>query len=210
MRYNLIVAVSLCSLACLPVGAQQIQSHVTTQPSSQPAKSASGVTFSKCDSKAPIGVDADSFAGDFNTKIGSYIGNVVATQSNCKLRSDKMDVNIVESKPNKIFAHGNVVFATTSGTATGDEGLYDLNDPPTVTLSGKVVLTKEKNVMRGTLLVIDVNTGIAHLTAKGDRVKSILNPKQAQGAGSKASAGGSHNASSGTQPDGSDGSSHPN
>ena len=185
---NLMAGFALALLVSAPVLAQEIQSHVASQiaPAAQPEQHAGGLSMGKHDSKAPIDVNADAFEGDYNTKVGTYTGNVIVTQTDYKLRADKVNVNIVDGKPNKIFAHGNIVLNTTSGTATGDEGVYDLNDPPTVTLTGKVVLVKEKNVMRGTHLVVDVDTGIAHLTApggQGGRVHGLLYPHQATDSG---------------------------
>jgi lipopolysaccharide export system protein LptA len=91
---------------------------------------------------------------------------------------------VVDSKPSKIYSHGNVVVEEPNGTATGDDGLYDLT-PNTITLTGKqVVLTKEKDVMRGTSVVMDMNTNLAHLTAKGmpgGRVQALFIPKKSDG-----------------------------
>ena len=33
---------------------------------------------------------SDNFEGDFQTKVGTYIGNVIVTQADCKLRADKV------------------------------------------------------------------------------------------------------------------------
>ena len=144
-------------------------SHTATKPSG------SAVVTGKC--QGLTNVAADSFDGDFKTKIGIYTGNVIVTQSNCRLRADRIVAEAVASKEiNRLTATGNVVFDSSSGSATGDNGVYDLG-PKTVTLKGKVILTKGKDVMRGTQLVVDLNTGLAHLTAKGmpgGRVQSIL------------------------------------
>lgn len=128
-----------------------------------------------------IDVEADNFVGNFETKIGTYLGNVVVTQATCKLRADKVIAEAVGGNNlNRLSASGNVVFDSSSGTATGDNGVYDMG-PRTVTLTGKkVVLVKGKNVMRGTVLVVDLNSGLAHLTAKGmpgGRVHSSFVPK---------------------------------
>lgn len=138
-----------------------------------------GIPFGSHNKNAPINVSSDNFEGDLQTKVGIYTGNVVVTQADYKLRSDKLRVEVVDGKPNRLFAYGNVVFVSASGTATGDNAVYDLG-PATVTLTGKVVLTKGKDVMRGTLLVVNTNTGLAHLTAKGmpgGRVQSTFVPK---------------------------------
>jgi lipopolysaccharide export system protein LptA len=143
-----------------------------------PAKSGGiAVASSKC--KGVTNVASDSFEGDFQTKVGTYIGNVVVTQADCKLRADKVVAEATSGKDiNRLTALGNVVFDSSSGTATGDHGVYELG-PKTITLTGKVILTKGKDVMRGTLLVVDMNSGLAHLTAKGmqgGRVQSTLVP----------------------------------
>jgi lipopolysaccharide export system protein LptA len=194
MRSMLVFAASIAILAVPALTlAQENQVQTTLRSPSQATRPAAQSSMSKCDSKAPLNVSSDSFEGDFETKVGTYTGNVIVIQTVCRLRADKVDVKIVAGKPDEITADGNVVFATPSGTAVGDHGVYELEkDPPTITLTGKVVLTKEKNVMRGTLLVVDTDSGIAHLTshgAQGGRVESVLNPSQKPGGASKKTTG---------------------
>ncbi|HEX4861040.1 MAG TPA: LptA/OstA family protein, partial [Rhizomicrobium sp.] len=81
-------------------------------------------------------------------------------------------------KPDKIYANGNVLFVAPNGTAKGDAGVYEVA-PRLITLTGRVVLNKEKNVMRGTTLVVNLVTGMAHLNAKGmtgNRVQGLFTP----------------------------------
>jgi lipopolysaccharide export system protein LptA len=137
----------------------------------------------KCN--GPIDVASDNFVGNFETKVGTYVGNVVVTRDQCKLRADKVVAEQAGANSiNRLTASGNVVFVSTSGSATGDTAVYDL-ERKLLTLSGKkVVLVKGKDVMRGSLLVVDTNSGVAHLTAKGlpgDRVHTSFTPKQATG-----------------------------
>lgn len=137
-----------------------------------------GIDMGKHDFSAPINVSADQFVGDLNTKVGTYIGNVIIVQGDFKLRADKVSVHEVDGKPSFIDGAGNVLFTSTSGNASGDTGVYDLNTK-NITLDGKVVLTKEKNVMRGTHLVMNMETGKAQLTAKGaggGRVQGVFTP----------------------------------
>ena len=180
MRVSVIACVALASSISAAV-AQQTQ---PLQPAAQPQKAQAtvrgqnGNPLGSHDPNAPINVASDTFEGDIATKVGTYIGNVIVTQADYKLRSDKLRVEMVDGKPNRLFAYGNVVFDSSSGTATGDNGVYDLG-PRTVTMTGKVVLIKGKDVMRGTLLVVDMNTHLAHLTAKGTqsgRVQSTFIP----------------------------------
>lgn len=137
-----------------------------------------GINMGKHDSQAPINVSADTFTGDLNTKVGTYVGNVQVVQGDFKLRADRVSVHEVNGKPAFIDGAGNVLFTSTSGNASGDTGVYDLNTK-NITLDGKVVLTKEKNVMRGTHLVMNMDTGKAQLTAKGapgGRVQGVFTP----------------------------------
>jgi lipopolysaccharide export system protein LptA len=127
-------------------------------------------------SNAPINVSSDDFVGNFQTKVGTYTGNVIVTQADYKLRADRLKVNVVSGKPSRFEATGHVVFVSSSGTATGDEGDYDLG-PRVVTLTGHVVLTKEKDVMHGTRLTVNMQTGESHLTSAGgpgNRVQGLF------------------------------------
>jgi lipopolysaccharide export system protein LptA len=95
------------------------------------------------------------------------------------MRANAVRVNIVDGKANKIFAKGHVVVDAPSGTATGDNGVYDVN-PRLVTLTGHVVLTREKNVMRGSLLTVNLITGVATLDGgkqQGGRVQGLFTPE---------------------------------
>jgi lipopolysaccharide export system protein LptA len=139
-------------------------------------------------SNAPINVSSDNFVGNFQTKVGTYNGNVIVTQADDKLHADTVKVDVVAGKPSRLEASGHVVFVSSSGTATGDNGIYDLG-PRTITLTGHVVLTKDKDVMRGTSLVVNMNTGESHLTAhgaQGNRVQGLfVQQPQSSAAGGK-------------------------
>jgi len=124
--------------------------------------------MSKHDSNAPINISADKFMADSNAKTGIWTGNVVVIQSDMRMRANSVRLNVTgnDNKPDKIFASGGVVVdSPNSGTVTGDDGVYDVV-AHTVTMSGKqVVLTKNKDVMRGTLLTVNLDTGKATLGA---------------------------------------------
>lgn len=148
------------------------------------AQVTSGFGLSAKDASAPIEVTADRFDADLNSKTGTYSGNVLVKQGEMKLRADKVKVNVVSGKPDKIFANGNVVFAAPSGNAQGDNAVYDVA-PRLITLTGRVILNKEKNVMRGSSLVVNLVTGQAQLDAKatvGHRVQGVFTPPPQSGA----------------------------
>jgi lipopolysaccharide export system protein LptA len=192
---KLAIAVLLASVSLAQAQAQA-QTQTTIQPAAtQPAQSSqnkttqSGLGFGKHDASAPINVSADSFKSDMATKVGIYIGNVVIVQGDMTMRADQVRIEELDNKPNKITGTGNVVVTAPNGTGTGDVGVYDVA-PRIITLTGKVVLTKEKNVMRGTYLTMDMNTNLAHLTAQGmpgGRVQALfIPPPQSDKSGSAA------------------------
>ena len=184
---------ALCFSAFLLASSATALAQQTAAPA--PAKkpqtnSASSLGFGKHDSNAPINVSSENFVGDLNTKVGTYLGNVLVIQGDMRMRADKVKVNVTEGKPTRIEADGKVVVNAPNGTATGDNGVYDLG-PRTITMTGHVVLTKEKDVMRGTKLVMDMNTGLAHLTAQGmqgGRVQGLFIPPPQQNANGAAPA----------------------
>jgi lipopolysaccharide export system protein LptA len=150
---------------------------------------ATGVNMGHHNTDAPIQVSADQFTADMNSKSGTYSGNVIVTQADFKLRANTVRVNIVGSKPDKIVANGGVVFSSSSGIATGDNALYDVG-PRMITFTGRVVLTKDKNVMRGTNLRVNLVTGQATLNAVGStlgggRVQGIFTPPPQSNSGTK-------------------------
>jgi lipopolysaccharide export system protein LptA len=168
------------AILCAAQVCAQDAAPIKTTVRSAPPKPAGGMFESrKC--SGPIDVTSDNFVGNLDTKVGNYLGNVIVIRDQCKLRADKVVAEAVGGNTiNRLTAVGNVVFLSSSGTATGDNGVYDLTRK-TVTLAGtKVVLVKGKDVMRGTLLVVDTNTGLAHLTARGmpgNRVHTSFTPK---------------------------------
>lgn len=121
------------------------------------------------DSNAPISIDSDSFQADLNAKSGTYSGNVIITQADMKLRANLVKLTTVNGKPDKVVASGNVVVdSPKSGIVTGDNGVYSVV-PRIVVMTGNVVLKKGKDVMRGTQLTVNLETGQAVL---GGGVKS--------------------------------------
>jgi len=143
----------------------------------------SGLGLGKHDANQPIEVSANAFEADMNAKTGTYVGNVIVKQGDFRLRADRVRVNVVSGKPELITATGNVVFEAPSGNAQGDTGIYDVR-PRLITLTGRVILTKQKNVMRGTKLVVNLVTGMANLVAGGQgtpggRVTGLFAPPPA-------------------------------
>lgn len=150
-----------------------------TAPAPAQAGGLPGMNF---DSGKPIQVNADTFAADLNASTGTYRGNVIVVQGAVRLRADEVQVFAPDGKARRMEARGRVVVDSPSGTATGDNGSYDVI-ARVIRLTGRVVLTKNQNVMRGTALDVDVNTGKARLVATAQngrpgRVEAVINPPQ--------------------------------
>jgi hypothetical protein len=70
-------------------------------------------------------------------------------------------------------------------------------------MTGNVVLTKEKDVMRGTRLVMDMNTHLAHFTGQGmpgNRVQSLFVPNQQPQSGAQKNGKGQKQGKTGEKP----------
>ncbi len=129
------------------------------------------------DSDKPISIQADSTVADINGEAATYKGNVHVVQGNLKMRSDTLHIQAQKGTISHIEAEGNVVVASTQGEATGSNAVYDVGKRM-VTLTGKVVLTNGQNVMRGSMLVVNLASGQANLTSQG-RVEGLFVPSKA-------------------------------
>ena len=136
--------------------------------------------LSKADSNAPVSISSDAFQADLNGKTGTWSGNVVVVQGDMKLRANTVRMTTVNGKADKVLADGNVVVdSPKSGTVTGDKGVYNVG-PRVVVMTGNVVMKKNKDVMRGTQLTVNLNTGLANLgggaKSTSGRVQAVFTP----------------------------------
>jgi lipopolysaccharide transport protein LptA/LPS export ABC transporter protein LptC len=139
----------------------------------QAAAGAAGVF--RTDPTAPIDGEADRLDVDDKSKVATFRGDVHAVQGTFTVRTSEMrshytgnaglaqQLNPGEPHPpaqlTRIEARGKVIVTSQGGQdATGDWADFDVKENK-VTLGGDVVLTQEKNVVRGTRLVIDMVTG---------------------------------------------------
>ena len=144
--------------------------------------SGDGISFGaafKSDPNAPYDVVADRLDVDDNAKNATFTGNVSAVQGAVTMRSQELTAFYTGSagmapddkagsetaKAPAALTHLTakkkvVVTAKDGQTATGDWAEVDVKKNLT-TLGGAVVLTQGKNIVHGTRLVIDMNTGEA-------------------------------------------------
>lgn len=128
----------------------------------------------KHDRHAPIEVTSDTLQVFQQQNRAIFSGHVVAIQENVRLKADKMTVYYrkpadkagKEKAPEdggkdaiqKIEAEGGVFLSTPQETASGDNGVYDVMHQE-IHLTGHVVLTREKNVLKGEDLTYNFTTG---------------------------------------------------
>lgn len=104
-----------------------------------------------------------------------------------------------QQKIKRLEARGGVVVTQKEQTASGETGIFDMRNN-TVTLTGNVVMTQGKNVLRGDRLVVDLTSGVSRVEAgKGGngRVQGLFLPGSAAPDGKP---GGNAGPNSGTLP----------
>ncbi len=156
---------------------------------------------------APIEITSDTLQVLQQENKAIFTGHVIATQDNVKIKSEKMVVFYKQSEKNaekpakkslisppaaseknsieKIIVEKNVFLSTPEETASGANGIYNVIDKK-IYLNDNVVLTRDKNVLKGNKLVYDFDTGKSELTSsdsanskdpdKKQRVKALFVP----------------------------------
>jgi len=141
----------------------------------------------------PVNIKAASLEVRDKEKFATFTGDVHVVQGDTDMRCKTLVVyyedNSKDSKESvkaaqpgpagssqirRMEARGNVVVSQKDQIATGDRGDFDMRTN-TVVLSGKVVVTKGQDVMRGERLVVNLTDGVSRM--EGGRVEGIINPK---------------------------------
>ena len=170
------------------IGAGRITAHFMrpsakagSQPADDDQDSGGGISFGaafKTDPNSPYDVVAEKLDVDDVAKTALFTGNVSAVQGSISLRSQELTAFYTgnagigatdgaaaaagaPASLTHLTARKKVVVTAKDGqTATGDWAEVDVKKNLT-TLGGAVVLTQGKNIVNGTRLVIDMNTGEA-------------------------------------------------
>jgi lipopolysaccharide export system protein LptA len=141
----------------------------------------------------PVNIKAASLEVRDKEKFATFSGDVHVVQGDTDMRSKTLVVyyedaskdskdNLKAAQPGpagsnqirRMEARGNVVVTQKDQIATGDRGDFDMRTN-TVVLSGKVVVTKGQDVMRGERLIVNLTDGVSRM--EGGRVEGIINPK---------------------------------
>ena len=157
------------------------------------------------DAKAPIDVTADHLETHSNDCVAIWTGSAEALQDTSRLRANVMiaHMEMKKGKPasaspapaassggcgatTSVEAKGNVYYATADGKRVhGDNGFYDAATT-TVTITGDVTAVDGQNVMRGTKMVYNTQTGEGHVEGVGkgpgakNRPRGVFYPKDSR------------------------------
>jgi lipopolysaccharide export system protein LptA len=135
----------------------------------------------------PVKIQADGLVVRDPDEVATFSGNVHVTQGDTEMHSKVMVVHYVDqNKPGpapattmkpaqpgapaepgrpqfrRIEATGGVRVTQRDQNAAGDTGIFDTQSN-TVTLSGNVVVTRGKDVVKGERLVVDLGTGVSRI-----------------------------------------------
>ena len=139
----------------------------------------------------PVNIKAASLEVRDKEKVATFSGDVHVVQGDTDMRcktlvvyyedsSNKDGVKAAQPGPagngqiRRMEARGNVVVTQKDQIATGERGDFDMRTN-TVVLSGKVVVTKGHDVLRGERLIVNLTDGVSRM--EGGRVEALFEPK---------------------------------
>ncbi len=143
------------------------------------------------DAALPIEITADALSVAQAEQTAVFSGSVVATQGELRLSADNLRVyyrggnapgtanaaGAAGGAISKIDATGNVAIVSATESAKGEWAVYDV-DSGQITMGGNVILNRGKNQLRGSQLVIDLQTGQSRILGGGGRVKGVFVPNK--------------------------------
>jgi lipopolysaccharide export system protein LptA len=147
-------------------------------------------------SNAPVDITADELETANNACTSIWRGHAEALQDNARLRADTLtaDFEVKGGEAGKtggcgdltrLRADGSVYYVTPTQKVHGDNAVYQA-ETNTLIVTGDVVATQGQNVLRGTRMVFNTQTGQGHMegSAKGrnkaERPRGVFYPKQSQ------------------------------
>ena len=145
-------------------------------------------------SEAPIRIDSKTTEYLQNEGRGVYTGDVVVTQGDARITTDKLTLVCTKSAPSangnkdcgdidQIIADGKVLYTAPDAKIRGDRAVYQVSAGIVTITGADVIVTRgDDGVMRGTEAVYNVDEGKVRITAGADRVTTLITPKKKDGA----------------------------
>ena len=203
---SLIAIAATAAVASLMAGGSVAAAPAAPAPAKTPAPAADAAPASSKpqSKKSPIDVTADKLETHNADCISIWTGSAEALQDTSRLRSDIMIAHLEVKKGQKaptttsssstdsdcgemteLEAKGNVFYVTADGKRVhGDYGIYDAATT-TITVTGDVTAVEGQNVMRGTKMVYNTQSGEGHVEGQAtgpgakNRPRGVFYPKDA-------------------------------
>jgi lipopolysaccharide export system protein LptA len=200
MPFRMIIVLAALALAVSggPLKAQpKAAPAATAQPASKgPPNALQGFSQNRDE---PVHIEAATLEVRDKDKVATFSGDVKVKQGDTGMRckslvvfyeQDAKDGDKTNTMPaadagpggqqriKRLEARGSVVVTQKDQTATGELGIFDMKTN-TVTLTGNVVMTQGKNLLRGEKLVVDLGNGVSRVEAgknTSGRVQMLLQP----------------------------------
>jgi lipopolysaccharide export system protein LptA len=154
----------------------------------------------------PLRIEAQTLEVRDKSKIAQFLGNVRLTQGEMTMTCKTLDVYYEDQagksqqassqaaapgsglpgqggsqQIRKVEAHGGVKVTQKDQTATGERAVMDVRTNQ-ITLSGNVIVTQGKNIIRGDRLMVDLASGVSRVESrKGGPVDVLIDTSTAQG-----------------------------
>jgi lipopolysaccharide export system protein LptA len=135
-------------------------------------------------SREPVSITAGSLEFDYRGRVLTYTGEVVVTQADMKLQSDRLTVALDEHRENRVkevIADGQVRLSKGARWATGGHAVFDQTQN-TVVLSQNAVLHDGPNEVSGDRVVGYLDEERFVVEGGNGRVKAVLYPSPAESA----------------------------
>lgn len=134
----------------------------------------------------PIEVEADALEVQDARQTATFTGNVRVVQGDIRMKADRITVHYDggqsgNSRIQKIAASGNVLIsAPDNQTASGEWANYMVATRQ-IEMGNSVVLRHGENIIRGSRLSVDLNSGQARVTGNENggtgRVRGLFQPR---------------------------------
>jgi lipopolysaccharide export system protein LptA len=147
-------------------------------------------------SNAPVDITADELETTNSACTSIWRGNAEALQDTARLRAETLTAEFAVKPGGKtggcgdlqrLRAEGSVYYVTPQQKVHGDLAIYEAGSN-TLTVTGDVVATQGMNVLRGSKMVFNTETGQGRMVggAKGpNRPRAVFYPKQSNNSSSQ-------------------------
>ena len=195
----LFAALAALALPATALNAQPVQPKVASAPAVNkgPPNALQGFSQNR---DQPVHIEAATLEVRDKDKVATFSGDVKVQQGDTGLRCKSLvvfyeqDAKDGAPAPNtmpaadagpggdqrikRLEAKGGVVVTQKEQTATGELGVFDMKTN-TVTLSGNVIMTQGKNILRGDKLIVDLTSGVSRVESGKNgqgRVQGLFQP----------------------------------